>query len=163
MSTSSTRSVGPYKRSPTVDRAPWQAGVMDLADAHHRVRSARVGRLATVTADGRPHVVPCCFAFDGSDRIVTAVDAKPKSTGALKRLDNVRANSAVSLLVDHYDDTDWSQLWWVRVDGDARVVESGPEHDSALAVLVEKHPQYQQTPPPGAVVAIDHLRWRSWP
>ena len=45
---------------------------------------ARVARLATVDPDGRPHVVPICFALDG-DTLYTAVDEKPKSTRRLIR------------------------------------------------------------------------------
>jgi PPOX class probable F420-dependent enzyme len=122
-----------------------------------RVARARVGRLATVTSDGRPHVVPCCFAYDGA-RIVTAVDAKPKTTRALRRLDNVRAQPSASLLVDHYDE-DWSRLWWIRVDGAARVVDD----ESALALLRAKYRQYDTTALPGPVIVIDELRWRAWP
>ena len=81
---------------------------MDDAELRERVSSARVGRLATVSPDGRPHVVPVCFARVG-DELVTAVDAKPKSTAALTRLANVLAHPPVTLLVDHYDD-DWSSL-----------------------------------------------------
>lgn len=127
-----------------------------------RLAAARVAHLATTTSDGRPHVVVCCFALHG-EQIVTAVDAKPKTTTALRRLDNIRANPAVSLLVDHYDDEDWSQLWWVRVDGTATVVGAGPEHDAALAALIAKYPQYQQDPPPGPVIAIEPTAWRAWP
>jgi PPOX class probable F420-dependent enzyme len=126
-----------------------------------RVAGARVGRLATVTDEGRPHLVPCCFALVG-DTVYSAVDAKPKSTLALRRLANVRATGHASLLVDHYDD-DWSALWWVRVDGAGRVVESGPERDTALAALATKYEQYRRTPPPGPVVALDITRWRAWP
>jgi PPOX class probable F420-dependent enzyme len=126
-----------------------------------RVAGARVGRLATVTDEGRPHLVPCCFALVG-DTVYSAVDAKPKSTLALRRLANVRATGHASLLVDHYDD-DWSGLWWVRVDGAGRVVESGPERDTALAALATKYDQYRRTPPPGPVVALDITRWRAWP
>jgi PPOX class probable F420-dependent enzyme len=125
-----------------------------------RVAEARVGRLGTVTAEGRPHLVPCCFALDGVVAY-SAVDGKPKSTLALRRLDNLRANPAVSLLVDQYDD-DWSQLWWVRVDGRARVLDGGVEHLWALDVLGAKYAQYRQNRPPGAVVAIDIDTWRGW-
>jgi len=86
--------------------------------------SARVARLATVGADGNPHVVPICFALDG-DTLYTAVDAKPKSTRALRRLANIRANPRVEVVIDHYED-DWTRLWWVRLAGRARVVESDP-------------------------------------
>jgi PPOX class probable F420-dependent enzyme len=124
-----------------------------------RVGDARVARLATVRVDGRPHVVPCCFALH-EDRIYTAVDdVKAKSTTALRRLDNITAHPQVSLLVDHYDD-DWSALWWIRVDGPARV-----EVDSSVGIerLVQKYEQYRRQPPPGPVIVIEIERWASWP
>jgi PPOX class probable F420-dependent enzyme len=122
-----------------------------------RLSEARVGRLATVRADGRPHVVPYCFVLDG-DAVVTAVDdAKAKTTLHLQRLDNIGANSAASVLVDHYDE-DWSQLWWVRVDGDATV--SGDQH--AIDLLQDKYPQYRDRRPPGPVIRIEITSWRGW-
>jgi PPOX class probable F420-dependent enzyme len=126
-----------------------------------RVRDAPVGRLATVTPDGRPHVVPCCYALV-DDTVFTAVDGKPKTTRALARLDNVRATGHASLLVDHYDD-DWSVLWWVRIDGDARVLDDGDEREQGLDALVAKYEQYRRTPPAGAVIAISVRHWRAWP
>jgi PPOX class probable F420-dependent enzyme len=126
------------------------------ATAEERVTQARVARLATVTAEGRPHVVPVCFALAGG-RIYTAVDAKPKSTRRLRRLENVRATGRASLLVDHYDE-DWSRLWWVRVDGPAEVIES----EAALDALAAKYEQYRAARPAGPVIAITPDKWRSW-
>jgi PPOX class probable F420-dependent enzyme len=126
-----------------------------------RVTAARVARLATTTPDGRPHVVPCCFVI-ADDTIYSAVDAKPKTTLALRRLANIEANPATALLVDHYDD-DWTELWWVRLDGVARVVADPSERASALVLLAGKYAQYARTPPPGEVMAIEVARWRAWP
>ena len=126
-----------------------------------RVAAARVGRLATVTPEGAPHLVPCCFTLVG-DALVTAVDGKPKATTALRRLANVRAHPSVTLLVDHYDDADWSRLWWVRVDGTARVVTDGPEREAALDALAAKYAQYRALRPPGAVIVVERLTWRGW-
>ena len=126
------------------------------AIAEERLAQARVGRLATVTAEGRPHVVPVCFALH-EGRIYTAVDAKPKRTAALARLDNVRATGRASLLVDHYEE-DWSRLWWVRADGPAEVIES----DAAIDALAAKYDQYRAARPAGPVIAIAPDRWRSW-
>jgi PPOX class probable F420-dependent enzyme len=134
---------------------------MDGELRRSRFAAARVAHLATVTPDGSPHVVPCCFALDG-DTIVSAIDAKPKSTLALRRLDNVRANPAITIIVDHYDD-DWSRLWWIRVDGSASVVDDGPVRASALTRLAEKYTQYRDAPPPGAVLVIEPTVWRAWP
>jgi PPOX class probable F420-dependent enzyme len=134
---------------------------VDAATARRRLTGARVGRLATVTPEGRPHIVPCCFVLHG-ERIYSAVDAKPKSTLDLQRLDNIHAHSQVALLVDHYDE-DWDELWWVRVDGTAQVWGSGPEHDAALDALAAKYHQYRAAPPPGPVIGVEISRWRSWP
>jgi PPOX class probable F420-dependent enzyme len=126
------------------------------AIAEERLALARIGRLATVTAAGRPHIVPVCFALDRG-RIVTAVDAKPKVTTSLARLDNIRATGRASLLVDHYAE-DWSQLWWVRADGTAEVLDSDP----AIDALAAKYEQYRTARPAGPVIVIEPERWRSW-
>jgi PPOX class probable F420-dependent enzyme len=126
------------------------------ATAEQRLAAARVGRLATVTPDGRPHVVAVCFVLH-EDRVYTAVDSKPKGTRALRRLENVRATGRASLLVDHYEE-DWSRLWWVRVDGAAEVVEA----DAAIDALAAKYAQYRAARPCGPVIAIAPERWRSW-
>ncbi len=133
---------------------------MDEARSRARLSAARVGHLATVRPDGRPHVVACCFALHG-DRLWTAVDAKPKATPLLQRLANVRAHPWASLLVDHYEE-DWDALWWVRVDGAAAVVEDGAEREEAVAALVAKYDQYATAAPSGAVIAIAVERWSGW-
>jgi PPOX class probable F420-dependent enzyme len=122
-----------------------------------RFASARVARLATVGADGVPHLVPIVFAVTG-DVIHTAVDAKPKRTNRLRRLANIAANPRVCVLADHYEE-DWSALWWVRADGVARVRDESPE---ALAALVARYPHYRDTPPPGPFVQITVDRWTAW-
>ena len=134
---------------------------MRLDDAlRRRAEAAPVARLGTVGEDGRPHLVPCCFAMAG-DVAYSVVDHKPKRSAALRRLDNIRARPAVCLLVDHYED-DWAALWWVRLDGAARIIEDGPEHAAAIALLCAKYRQYRATPPSGTVVAIDVTDCRAW-
>ena len=126
-----------------------------------RLDTARVARLCTITAQGHPHAVPCCFAIS-DDLVYSAVDAKAKSTLQLRRLDNLRANTAVTLLIDHYEE-DWAALWWVRLDGTGRVIETGDERRYALELLANKYEQYRRQRPPGSVIAIDVSRWRAWP
>ena len=100
------------------------------------------------------------FALDG-ETIYFAVDAKPKQSTNLKRLRNIAANPAVSVLVDHYED-DWTKLWWVRVDGTARIVKDEAEIDRAIELLMKRYPQYRRTPPEGPVVAISIDRISGW-
>jgi len=127
----------------------------------HRLGAARVGHLATVSSDGHPHVVPCCFSLHGAI-LYSAVDSKPKSSFKLRRISNIEASQVASLLVDDYVE-DWSLLWWIRVDGTARVLESGSEYDQAIELLVDKYEQYRYKRPPGPVIAIDITSWRAWP
>ena len=105
--------------------------------------SHRVGRLATASADRRPHVVPVCYAFDGA-LLYTPIDEKPKRVGAgeLRRIKNLRENPQVSLVVDDYDD-DWSKLAFAIVQGRVEIVERGSERSGALTLLREKYPQYR--------------------
>ena len=133
---------------------------LDPAEARALFASAPVARLATVRPDGSPHVVPVCFAFSG-EAIYTAVDHKPKASAALARLRHIAAEPRVALLADRYDD-DWSRLWWVRVDGDASVVESAQEREAALGALAGAYPQYAERPPEGPVIAVRPRRYRGW-
>lgn len=123
--------------------------------ARERFADARVARLATVSADAVPRIVPIVFAVVG-EKILTAVDHKPKSTTRLRRLEDIAANPAVSLLVDAYDD-DWSQLWWARADGVARVHAT---HD--LDPLIAKYADYREQTPTGPVIVVEVTRWSGW-
>lgn len=125
-----------------------------------RVAEARVAHLATIQADGRPHLVPLCFALDG-DVLYSAVDRKPKRSPRLKRLENIRAHSEATVLVDHYEE-DWSRLWWVRLRGEARVLEEGAVRGRALSLLQAKYDQYRAEPPTGPVIALEVREWRGW-
>ena len=133
-------------------------------EAIERASRARVGRIATVRPDGRPHVVPFVFALVEADqgvRLYWAVDHKPKTSTALQRIENIRANPAVEVVIDEYDD-DWSRLWWVRLSGIARVVSSDDERSIALQALDSKYPRYLTELPEGDVVAIDVRSVTSW-
>ena len=130
--------------------------------ARERFAAERVARLATADAEGRPHLVPMVFVLAG-ETIYSAVDAKPKRTDRLRRLANAAANPHVALLADHYDDADWTALWWVRADGVARVL--APEDEEAVRAvdrLVARYAQYREARPHGPVLAVDVERWSGW-
>lgn len=134
---------------------------MTDSDWMELLERGRVASLATVRADGRVDLVPCTFAID--DRVlVTAVDHKPKSTLDLKRLENVRLYPEVTLLVEHYDDADWTRLWWVRVRGHAAVHEQGAVWQKAVDLLVARYSQYEQMPPVGPAIVIDRTEITGW-
>lgn len=128
-------------------------------EARSRFAAARVARLATVGPDAAPHLVPVTFAVDG-ERIVTAIDAKPKRGGRPRRLANVAANPRVSLLVDH-EDEDWRRLWWVRADGVANLV-GGPQMERAFELLRDRYPQYASVELIGPAIVVAVERWVGW-
>lgn len=108
------------------------------------IHSQRVARLATSDADGHPHVVPVCFAFDGS-RFSIALDEKPKRVEQrhLRRVRNIEARHEAMLLFDRYDD-DWSHLAYVQVYGHADLLmPDAPGHADALLLLRERYEQYR--------------------
>jgi len=136
---------------------------MDLSadEARELFANARAAHMATVGADGQPHVVVHTFAVSG-DWIFHAVDHKPKRSTNLKRIRNIREHPAVSVLVDQYNDSDWERLWWVRADGDAYVLELDEERADPVGLLTAKYPQYREHPPEGPVIAVQVKRWTGW-
>jgi PPOX class probable F420-dependent enzyme len=133
---------------------------MTTDEARARFAAERVARLATVDAGGSPHIVPIAFAMDGN-RVVSAVDAKPKRGVRLRRLENIAANPHVSLLVDHYHE-DWRRLWWVRADGTAHIVDGGPELTRFLDLLRERYTQYRQVELIGPAIVVEVDSWKGW-
>jgi PPOX class probable F420-dependent enzyme len=135
-----------------------------VSPTRSRFAEAPVARLASVRPDGSPHLVPVTFALLDEEQIVFAVDHKPKSTNDLTRLANIAAEPRVSFLVDSYDD-DWTELWWVRVDGLAHVLDDATEGDAratALDALAAKYRQYRDVRPAGPVVSTEITRWVEW-
>ena len=107
-----------------------------------RLKQARVVRLATQDAEGCPHIVPICYAYDGRC-FYTALDLKPKQMPPerLARVRHIQGNPNVALLIDEYGE-DWGRLWYILVRGRAEILSEGEKHDEALRLLREKYPQY---------------------
>lgn len=131
-----------------------------------KLRVARVARLATVDASHRPHLVPICFAADGSV-LYTALDRKPKQVKLekLARVRNIKSNSQVALLVDHYSEN-WSQLWYILVRGKAKLLPSSAaaERRRAISLLRKKYAQYTRgmLPEDAPILRIHPSRIISW-
>jgi PPOX class probable F420-dependent enzyme len=150
---------------------------MAIEQCRERFSGARSARLGTVNLAGVPHLVPVTFAVieaapepdtvpaadpagGVAPLVVFAVDHKPKSTTALRRLDNIAANPLVAFLVDHYED-DWDRLWWVRADAVAAIID-GDARLRAIAALRAKYPQYERFVPTGVVVGAAVRGWSGW-
>lgn len=148
-----------------------QATPLELTPAEAAfLRGERVARLATVGPDGTPHLVPVCYEAvsnaEGALALYIALDEKPKrvAPGELRRVRNLTANPAVALLIDRYDDGDWGRLAFLRIDGQATILErEAPEHAPALAALRAKYPQYRAMALEGRpIIRITPTATRSW-
>ena len=131
-----------------------------------KLRSARVGRLATVDSSYRPHLVPICFAYDNRF-IYTALDQKPKRAAPqnLTRVRNINNNPYVTLLVDHYTEN-WKRLWYIQVRGKAKLlpISAKAERSRAIRLLRAKYPQYDRAmlPDDAPILRIKPEQIVSW-
>lgn len=131
-----------------------------------KLRKARVARLATVDASHRPHLVPICFATDGSV-LYTALDRKPKRVKPekLARVRNIQSSPQVALLVDHYSEN-WKRLWYILVRGKTKLLPDSAraERKRAIRLLRQKYPQYSpgMLPEDAPILRILPLQITSW-
>jgi coenzyme F420-0:L-glutamate ligase/coenzyme F420-1:gamma-L-glutamate ligase len=135
----------------------WSATTQAFVQRH------RVARLATVDGSGQPLVLPICYVLAG-DTLCSPTDAKPKRVAVqrLKRLQNIRENPRVALVIDDYSD-DWTQLAYVILHGTAEILTAGPDFDAAIPALREKYPQYRQMPiEANPMIAVHITRAVSW-
>jgi pyridoxamine 5'-phosphate oxidase family protein len=98
------------------------------------VASQRLGRLATVGGDGRPHVVPVGFRYNAE---LDTIDIGGHDFAKRKKFRDVRGNPWVALVVD---DLVSIRPWIVRgieIRGEAEILEAGgdgfgPGYDHAM-------------------------------
>lgn len=111
--------------------------------------------------------MPIVFAQSGG-RLWSPVDGKSKRGGELVRVRNLRTHPETSLLLDEYH-SDWTKLWWIRIDATAEVIQpvSDTDHEAsaAIAALEAKYPQYASVPVLRAnptLIAFEPVRFVSW-
>lgn len=127
------------------------------------VRTHRLARLATADGRGRPLVLPVCYVVDG-EMLLSPTDAKPKRVPVqrLKRLQNIRENPHVALVIDDYDE-DWTRLSYVLLHGTATLLTEGPVYTQAIVALRDKYPQYRQMPiQENPMIGVHLTRVVSW-
>lgn len=98
------------------------------------VERERVCRVATVSPDGVPHLVPVCHVLvDGNLYFAS-------ETGA-RKVRNLRKNPRLTVTVDLYSD-DWTNLKGVMIQGAATLIGKSPRFRKIRRLLYAKYPQY---------------------
>jgi nitroimidazol reductase NimA-like FMN-containing flavoprotein (pyridoxamine 5'-phosphate oxidase superfamily) len=86
-----------------------------------------LGRLATLSQDGMPHVVPVCYIYHAGNLLI-AIDYETK------KYQNLLANKKVAFVVDVYR----PRMYGVLIQGKAKIVEAGPEFQEAYRLFHKK-------------------------
>ena len=111
-------------------------------EARARLAAQDRGVLCTVHPERGVDAVPVVYVLDDGYVGVPIDRVKPKASSRLQRERNLEADPRATLLVEHWDRDDWSQLWWVRA-------ELRFEGDAAPALaerLAERFEQYRDQP-----------------
>jgi PPOX class probable F420-dependent enzyme len=130
------------------------------SECWERLATCERGVLCTVNRQQTADAVPVCFAAMGLT-VVSPVDRiKPKETGDLARVSNVRRTGTATLLCDQWDADDWTRLWWVRAHLVLRA-DSRSERAAGEAALRQKYHQYREAEF-AHVMAFDVQRLLGW-
>jgi hypothetical protein len=122
---------------------------MRLSDREARVRLAAHdhGILCTMHASRGVDAVPVAYAVDEEGYLGVPVDwVKSKASLRLQRERNLEADPRATLLVEHWDRNDWSQLWWVRAELRWQHDASADRTKALATRLAGRYPQYQDQP-----------------
>jgi nitroimidazol reductase NimA-like FMN-containing flavoprotein (pyridoxamine 5'-phosphate oxidase superfamily) len=98
------------------------------------IERERVCRVATVSAEGMPHLVPiCAVVADGKIYFGSGNDAR--------KVKNLAGNPRIAVTVDLYSD-DWAHIKGVMVQGTSALIARGPRFRKLRGLLYRKYPQY---------------------
>ena len=120
---------------------------LTATEARARLAAHDHGVLCTVHGERGVDAVPVVYVVDDDGCVGVPVDrVKPKASLRLQRERNLEADPRATLLVEHWDRSDWSRLWWVRAElrwqGDAAA-----GREAALAAeLAGRYQQYLDQP-----------------
>ena len=115
--------------------------------ARSRLREQVHGVLCTLHPDRGPDPVPAVYAVSDDRHVGIPIDTvKPKTSSRLQREANLAADPRGSLLIERWEDDDWSRLWWVRAE--LRHVSDPPSSltDDLADRLAGTVPQYADKP-----------------
>jgi hypothetical protein len=118
--------------------------------SHERLAAHDHGVLATLHPTRGADLVPVVYAVvDG--HVGVPVDlVKPKASTRLQRERNLESDGRATLLIEHWNRDDWSELWWVRAELHWLGHETAEPVTGSAArladVLAARHAQYRHRP-----------------
>ncbi len=121
------------------------------------------GVLCTLHAERGIDAVPVVYVKDADGYVGVPVDrVKPKSSLRLQRERNLESDDRATLLIEHWDRDDWSQLWWVRVELRWHSNYARDREATLAAELARRHPQYRVDQPFVRVLVLRIVSVSGW-
>jgi PPOX class probable F420-dependent enzyme len=114
-------------------------------DARARLSAHDHGTFCTVHAARGADPIPAVYAVHDGHVGIPVDTVKPKASTRLQRERNLEADPRATLLVDHWDRDDWTQLWWVRAELQWAGEDAG-RADALADRLADRFPQYRDRP-----------------
>ena len=134
---------------------------LDAAEARARLAAHDHGILCTVHAARGVDAVPVVYVVDDDGFVGVPVDrVKQKGSSRLQRERNLERDPRATLLVEHWDRDDWSQLWWVRAELTWQA-EAGSRAQSLAGLLAGRFEQYRAQPF-AQVLVLQIVRVTGW-
>jgi Pyridoxamine 5'-phosphate oxidase len=133
---------------------------LDKSDALQRLASHDHAILGTIHFERGVDLVPVAYALDDSGYLGIPVDrVKPKASFRLQRERNLEADPRATLLAEHWDTTDWTRLWWVRIE--LRYVRDASREEQLASRLADRYRQYADQPFERVLIfeIVDVLGW----
>lgn len=125
---------------------------LDGPDALNRLVVNDHGVLSTIHPDRGVDAVPVVYAVVDGFVGVPIDRVKPKSSSRLQRQRNLETDPRASLLIEHWDRNDWSNLWWVRAELRYEPAPAGDLTAALASRLAESFGQYREHPFDGVLV-----------
>lgn len=139
--------MGPARSVGTTGRTIAVAMRLDPEEASARLVAHDHGVLCTVHVDRGVDAIPAVYVTDDDGYVGIPVDlVKPKTTTRLQRERNLESDPRATLLVEHWDRHDWSQLWWVRAELRWEANDPAGRAAGLAARLATAFPQYRHQP-----------------
>jgi Pyridoxamine 5'-phosphate oxidase len=130
---------------------------MNLLEAHDH------GVLCTLHVERGIDAVPVVYVTDADGYLGVPVDrVKPKSSLQLQRVANLEADDRATLLIEHWDNDDWSRLWWVRAELRWQGDDEHQREGSLADGLSRKYAQYRIDEPFAKVLVLRIIAVTGW-
>ncbi len=134
---------------------------LDETDALNRLAVHGHGVLSTVHTERGVDSVPVVYAVTDGFIGIPIDRVKPKSTSRLQRQRNLEADPRATLLIEHWDRDDWSELWWVRAELRYETGAGRETEEALVSELAAAFDQYRGRPFAGLLV-LQIMAVTSW-